>query len=262
MSLSNSLLSVTIAPLLVLLASCGTQASDHSRLLGETLDPPSTHGMLVVGEGPVFFSHLPMFHRPHDYQALIEVTLAADGVDALAAYKADRAASGETVYTFVPARFSLNALVGEEPLTTLPGALYRGHFERGGTKILEVTATVAALPHFRRFVPGAPRPKSLTYAVFGGKAGAPVFLAHRIVKAPDFDHVLTGVTLAPVAQGTVLPSLAGATLTVPGVADAPANALVPNKLVKASLVTSDGAVVPVTVKARGSPYLETGELSH
>ena len=31
--------------------------------------------MLVFGTEKVYFSHLPMFHAPHDYQAVIEVEL-------------------------------------------------------------------------------------------------------------------------------------------------------------------------------------------
>ena len=40
-------------------------------------DPPAIHGMLMVGTQTIFLSHLPMFHRPHDYQVILEVGLQA-----------------------------------------------------------------------------------------------------------------------------------------------------------------------------------------
>jgi hypothetical protein len=42
---------------------------------------PAVHGMLVVGEGQLFLSHLPMFHAPHDYQIIMEVRLRGDESD-------------------------------------------------------------------------------------------------------------------------------------------------------------------------------------
>ena len=46
--------------------------------------------MLMFGEGAVYFSHLPMFMSPHDYQAIFAVTLTLQGSDPQAAYVQDR----------------------------------------------------------------------------------------------------------------------------------------------------------------------------
>src|SRR5258706_108638 len=40
-----------------------------------SVDAPSVHGMLIVGESTVFLSHLPMFHPPHDYQLILNAKL-------------------------------------------------------------------------------------------------------------------------------------------------------------------------------------------
>ncbi len=54
----------------------------------------ATHGMLVFGEQPIYVSHLPMFHPPHNFQVLAEVGFAPADEEL---YRNDRAESGETV---------------------------------------------------------------------------------------------------------------------------------------------------------------------
>jgi hypothetical protein len=53
-------------------------------------DTPATHGMLLFGTKDIWLSHLPMFHKPHDYQVIMSVTLQKNGQDLHAAYLADR----------------------------------------------------------------------------------------------------------------------------------------------------------------------------
>src|SRR5262245_41628455 len=70
--------------------SAGGKTDDHHH------DPAAVHGMAMIGESRVFLSHLPMFHRPHDYQVLLEVELSAELRDVPAA-----------LHTFVPDPFEL-----------------------------------------------------------------------------------------------------------------------------------------------------------
>ncbi|CAM5663524.1 hypothetical protein SPURM210S_04923 [Streptomyces purpurascens] len=129
-------------------------------------DPKATHGMLVVGEETAYLSHLPMFMRPHDFQVLLEATFTNDAGDAQQVYVDDRRTTGTAVYTPRPERFVLTELVGEDgqpARTSFTGTLFRGHFERGGTEILDpVTVDVRHVVHFRRFDRHAVRPTDLT----------------------------------------------------------------------------------------------------
>ncbi len=146
-------------------------------------DKPSTHGMLSIGSAAIYFSHLPMFHSPHDYQLIFEASLpepAASGVRELYA-------EGRAIVTVVPtAEWVL-------PATIKVGAsfdvdVYRGHFERGGTRVLEsVPATVKRIVHFRRF-DSTHQPDPAAWLAFGQVGQR--FLAHRIEGAPDFDQVV------------------------------------------------------------------------
>jgi hypothetical protein len=150
-------------------------------------DGPAAHVMLMLGQENVYLSHLPMFdHSQHAYQVLLKVTLSKAGSDVQAIYANDRRAHPEvTIYTLVPERFVLTDLVAGEPLRSFVARdVVRGHFERqGSTTILQnVQVHVEQVIHFRRFTP-------LSYLLLGDKGE--LFAAHHIVKAPDFDQLLS-----------------------------------------------------------------------
>ena len=152
--------------------------------LGLADDPPSTHGMLVFGDQTIYASHLPMFHRPHDYQVILEVAL-DQAITAL--YRRDRVQTATRIYTINPERFVLPKVVAER--LPFKADLYRGHFERGGTLIApNITVHIKEIIHFRKFDPSAVHPASLRYLVFG--QGLETYLAHLITAAPDFDQIL------------------------------------------------------------------------
>ena len=148
-------------------------------------DGEAVHGMLLFGKAKTYFSHLPMFHAPHDYQAIFEVQLAPAARNAYMT-QANGAAPGE-VFTAVPDAFSLPAMAANpQPFGV---TLYKGHFERGGTAFTgRVGAQIVRVIHFRKFDPAAEAAAKLQYIAFGN--GMEGFLAHFITGAPDFDHVI------------------------------------------------------------------------
>jgi hypothetical protein len=95
-----------------------------------------THNMLVVGQGPIYLSHLPMFMAPHDFQVLVQVAFGDGGGDPQADHLADRQRRASNVYTFSPQRFAITGLVepaANPALRSFRGDLFRGHLERGGS---------------------------------------------------------------------------------------------------------------------------------
>ncbi len=160
------------------------------------------HGMLMVGEDAIFLSHLPMFQPPHNFQVLLRVTLSAEGADPRRQYLDDRATSDTKLYTFVPEEFPIGDLIGQSPappkVTSFNGAIFRGHFERGGTQLLsDVTASVEKVLRFAELDPEA-KPsegQELTYLCFGDHGD--LYMAHRITARPSFDHVLSFQTVDP-----------------------------------------------------------------
>jgi glyoxylase-like metal-dependent hydrolase (beta-lactamase superfamily II) len=155
---------------------------------GEFADPPNIHGMLVAGTDAVYLSHLPMFHRPHDYQLIFQAGLPED---ALQRYRADANAHPGEYYTLAPnGPWVLPDTI--RPDRRFKADLYRGHFERGGTRILAgIEVKVDRIVHFRRFEPGR-KPQPRQWIAFG--RGRERFLVHRIEGAPDMDQVVQVTT--------------------------------------------------------------------
>ncbi|BAW05909.1 hypothetical protein [Nocardia seriolae] len=111
---------------------------------GETPNTIGTHGMLVFGtQSTTYFSHLPMFMSPHNFQVLLEVDLDDESHTALAV---DRHAGFHGIHTFDPEVFPITELDpsgGGPKLTSIRGSLVHGHFERGGrTMVKDAVATV------------------------------------------------------------------------------------------------------------------------
>jgi len=154
-------------------------------------DPPATHGMLVfstksVGKGPkkVYASHLPMFHRPHDYQAIFEIRFDSK---TLQTYLDDKAKSPDSINTLVPDPFVLTDLAHHP--ASVKAVLYHGHFEKGGTPITElVTVEFSRTLVFEKLFPVTPHPGTYQGFIFGDEDG--LFLAHRITGAPNFDQIV------------------------------------------------------------------------
>ena len=181
----------------VLLALVYGSAEASVRGGSELADPASTHGMLIFGSEHIYLSHLPMFHRPHDYQVLLEVQL---DPQSLAVFIADQALHGGdgTFYTFVPESFVLPLVVSEK--RGFHGSLYRGHFERGGVVLVSsVSVEISSVLDFEKFVPGAVKPAAWTGFVFG--SGADSWLVHKIVAHPDFDQVVHVQRFSPLGGG-------------------------------------------------------------
>jgi hypothetical protein len=157
------------------------------------------HGMLVLGgqrtdtalRSPVYVSHLPMFSSPHDFQVILRVSGEAAKTygDFVAHFGLD------PIFTFQPEPFSIDELDPSAPggpaRTSFRGALFRGHFERGGSKIATDAAfEVEQAIHFRRFRSATGHDKRpLRYLCFGQPDAA--HLAHLVEgPPPDFDQVL------------------------------------------------------------------------
>lgn len=138
-------------------------------------DPAAVHGMALFGESEVFLSHLPMFHSPHDYQVLLRAELATD-------FRVDRS----ELHTIAPRAFEL--ALAKEPGFVMTVDIYRGHFERGGTRLGRTTARITEVIAFEKLVPTTPRPAEPSYYLFGNADEA--YLVHVITSRPDFDQIV------------------------------------------------------------------------
>lgn len=147
-------------------------------------DPEGFHGMLFFGQGDTFYiSHLPMFHRPHDYQAIVEVRLKPD---VKAKYQAEIAKRGG-YFTFAPER---NFVLPEQIISKKPisGSLVQGHFERGGSELLSTDLELVRVVFYKKINPKDQKPPKEKYIIFG--KGDEYFMAHEVFQRPNFDEII------------------------------------------------------------------------
>ncbi len=147
-------------------------------------DPEGFHGMLFFGSKDTFYiSHLPMFHKPHNYQAILEVRLKPE---AKAKYLAKLQEKGG-YFTFAPAgEFVLpQMVVGKEGFG---GSLVQGHFERGGTELLETDLEIVRTVFYKQINDGDKKPEKERYVIFG-KDGE-YFMAHEVFQRPNVDEII------------------------------------------------------------------------
>jgi hypothetical protein len=227
------------------------------------------HGMLVLGgqrtdtamRSPVYVSHLPMFMSPHDFQVILRV-----GGEAAGRYGDFVAHFGlDPIYTFEPEEFSIDELDPSAPggpaRTSFGGTLYRGHFERGGSKVAsDVSFEVEQTIHYRRFRSSAGTAKGpLRYLCFGQLDAA--FLAHLVeAPPPDFDQVLQvevgatkGVSDEQLRDGVVI-----------GVSDRPGEIearLEEGETFSAELTEPAGTPGSIELAVSAEYYFETGDLA-
>lgn len=158
--------------------------------LGLLANPPATHGMVVFGDDDVYFHHLPMYHAPHNYQAIFRVDLDRDGQAVYEAVKGHFEKQGEVaLFTFFPKQFLLTDLI-DRPGGII-GSLYLGHFEQDGRELIQdVTAQVLQvmyaeeMPHsddmsnipMEYLMLGTPKAQYMIHLIRNG--------------APNYDHIV------------------------------------------------------------------------
>ncbi len=152
--------------------------------------------MLLVGAGPMYLSHLPMFMAPHNYQFILQVTLEDDAVRKLGDFRARF--GGDMLVTVRPEPFTLtdlNPLDADRPaLTEFRADIVQGHFEHDGETLAEATSIqVDKVAYFQELDVSVAHPdetaRDLEYLLFGD-VDRDLFLAHRIWRRPSFDQIL------------------------------------------------------------------------
>ena len=177
--------SLAVASVAALASGCGDSepAPDSSQANQTAGGRVGSHAMVITGNaGAAFLSHVPLFDEPHDVQMVAQGTIAGVGAAAVPASFAD------SLFTFLPDVFSLDALrLGT--LKTLQGQLFVGSNEHNGRAVPgKFKFTVSNIVHQHVLDAHQPAPPALTYIVFGSRSAT--FAVHKIAGAPSFDEVL------------------------------------------------------------------------
>lgn len=148
-------------------------------------DTPSTHGMLLFGDKTNYASHLPMFHSPHDYQAIFKIELKdLEESNTLNDYKKSKE-SGEKIHTIVPEPMDLSeVLIGSKK--KFIASIFIGHFERGGINIGKIKIRVERIIFQDKLIANKENSKE-NYLIFG--ESGEYYATHIIGAKPSFDAV-------------------------------------------------------------------------
>ncbi|MGX9889806.1 hypothetical protein [Streptomyces sp. NPDC002276] len=196
------------------------------------------HGLLLLGTDTIYAVHMPTFTAPHDFQAVLRVTLDTD------TYRTARKRYGTSaLFTARPRTLLLKDL---EPGATCTADLYFGRFGRDGEPLGEVSVTIEETVYVGH---PAAEPRTLRYVLFGREQ---LYLAHVLTGPPDFDQVLTAQLAGEWwALGGGEETVAR-TVTVPGRPDDLTGRLRPGEQ-----LTADGTELQVLAEV----YLETADLA-
>jgi hypothetical protein len=175
-------------PFLFIFIFAFANAQEHHQKSSQ--DKPSTHGMLVFGNEKIYASHLPMFHSPHDYQIILELEF--DKITQNLFVTDQENNPVYNTYTIEPEQFILPNMI-HNPLP-FKANLYRGHFERVGTKISsDIIVTIKNVIYYDKFNSDKARATANTFILFGNEKEN--FIAHQITSKPDFDQIIQVKTI-------------------------------------------------------------------
>jgi hypothetical protein len=230
-------------------------------------EAPATHNWMLVGSQTAYLSHLPMFEMlnpakteymtPHRFQVILQASFSSGGKDVTPQYFADRQSHPAVkMYTVSPAaKFVLARVADPSPLTSFQATIFQGHLERGGKPIKGLQSPdvkIQRVVHFHKFDPAAKAPGTLEYFLFG--RGTELFVAHSIVRPPDFDQIVSvnvdGLKLSDEELGSAI------RISIPLKKNSPAARLKEGE--QAQAVTSDGR--KLSLRALREFYFEEGEL--
>jgi len=241
----------------------------HRPTVGETKTPPTlgVHNQMMVGEQTIYLSHLPMFmfdpeDHPHNFQVILEVTLSGPD-NPQATYVNDRTQNPhERMYTMQPDAFEMIEFDPQHPKRhSLTGAIFRGHLERGGKRIIDrAVAQVVNTVYFHAFDPNAASPAQLDYLLFG--RAPELFLAHVITKPPDFDQILAVTIIGPALSALTANELSrGVRVSIPGRANTAHTRITTGERVAGQAqLAGTQAAQPLELEASTEFYFEEGEL--
>lgn len=250
-----------------LVSACHT-ASEHSVVMTENhvrsgQDQPGIHGMLVVGDGPVYLSQVSLLHKSQDYQVLLEVDLLRASDDPVAIYVQDRKTTGEKIYTLLPEPMVLSELFtpqGAPTRRTFKASLFRGHFEHGGQEFLsDLTVRVKRVIMGRKIARNPADSPDLLYVVFGNDQQ--LFAAHLINKRPDFEHVVAVRLTSGVMNSEQARTIErGTLLNISNMANSASCALKAGDEVTADARIGE-ELLPISLQTLTDYYMETDALS-
>ena len=185
-----------------MLLAWNTQAQTPAHMHHDTT---AVHGMVLFGDGPLYASHLGLYHHPHDRQIVMPVHFSNP---AQAGAFTQWREQFDGLITRAPKPFplaNLNPGTGHFPFT-IEVDVYAGHFERGGEKQFSAFTLLLDSPLiYRALVAEGEYAKQARFWLLSGTTSD--FAVYQIGPRPDQDWILETESysgcVAPVCEITV-----------------------------------------------------------
>ena len=143
------------------------------------LDPAyeGIHGMVLVSHSSkIYASHLPLYHKPHDYQILYKLDVKDVALVQLV--------RDMPMVTIKPEKFNLQRLIRGETLS-LKADVYEGHFEREGMVVYkDMTLNFDKQLYVRQLKELDEPNRKQVYDIIDISKDSKIFV-HQIQKAPS-----------------------------------------------------------------------------
>lgn len=143
------------------------------------------HGMVLLYDKQTGFyaSHMPLYHKPHNYQVIYHVEMP----------KADNLMLElkKGLVTMLPERFDLQKLIDGKPFT-IGAQFYQGHFERGGVELIKRQVRFSRAVLIKPVTPltqtTATKIHNANFYVAPISANKAI-VVHKIQRPPSFDAI-------------------------------------------------------------------------
>lgn len=139
----------------------------------------ATHGMVLFGTEELMAYHLPMFHKVHAKQVVLQYSLPDELKTKLLSHQS------QDFLTFVPARFDLEKFL-KKPFP-LKGDVYLGHFEKDGQLVMSDVTLENVVVLYAGYISLGEAPGE-TYQLFGTPTD--LYSVHLLKKGIAKDHIL------------------------------------------------------------------------
>ncbi|MCL1067326.1 hypothetical protein L2735_10970 [Shewanella olleyana] len=157
-----------------------------------------THGMTIFGgDDGLFASHLPMYHKPHNVQMVMQFHFSDPDIDKTVKQKLTQQSNqANQLWTIVPKPFDLMRLhpSQDNELTKLQVDVVEGHFERGGiSRFTDQEVIIDNIIIFSELnmLTEQNKAANATYQVISANPQSQhQFLVKLIENRPEADHLL------------------------------------------------------------------------
>ncbi len=177
------------------------------------------HGMMLFGQSKSYVSHLPMFHAPHNFQAVFEVEVDSSS-EGGAAYKKLKLSSGPDQFSLAPSEnFHLKKMIDGE-IQEFEADVYKGHFEKQGAVNLGTAKIKVIKKIFSKDISGeshgAKRWIAQKYFIFGemGSKTPELYAIHEVTSKPSYDAIFEVGLFAKAAEKPLILPKPGCTKRV------------------------------------------------